>query len=263
MEDALGKDSWRVWDREKGYGEMFYRRAVGKLSEMESSRAVAKHVEKLVKANDMILDVGCGGGHYLVSLDKRLRVPFSYCGIDATAHYIRLAKKAFGKDVNHNPLRTSCSFRVGDIFNLKLEDNYADVVMCNNVLLHLPSIEEPIRELWRVAGKSLILRALIGRNSFRIKQINPPERYGDNGEPRNFHYYNIYSQDYVLRLINRLRGVEKYSLIEDRDFIPSRISNSGYKRGRKPHDLTVMVNGMQVNGYIIQPWKFLILQKSR
>ncbi|MFA5039021.1 MAG: methyltransferase domain-containing protein [Candidatus Omnitrophota bacterium] len=257
----MAKDPWRVWDKDKGYGEIFYKRAVHELSEMESSRAVAKHVAKFVKKNDMILDAGCGGGHYLVSLDRFLKVPFHYHGIDATARYIALAKKAFGSDLNINPLRKSCVFQQGDVFNLKLRDRYADVVMCNNVLLHLPSVEKPIRELWRVSRKFLIIRTLIGKTAFRIKQINRPEQYNDDGEPNNFHFFNIYSEEYVLKLVHHLRGVKKYRLFEDKDYKPERIGSSNYKDGKRPHDLTVIVNGMQVNNYIIQPWKFLIIEK--
>lgn len=257
----MAKDKWRVWDEDKQYGELFYRRAAGKMPEMESSRAAAKHVAKLAKDNYMILDVGCGASHYLVSLDNILRVPFSYHGIDATSYYIQLAQKAFMQDVNKNPLRKSCKFAVGDIFNLSLADDYADVVMCNNVLLHLPSIEKPIRELWRVTRKFLVVRTLIGKTSFRIKQIIPPEAYGRDGEPRNFHYFNIYSQEYILKLIDNLEGVKKYRLIDDKNYNAKNIGNSNYKGKQKPHNMTVIVNGMQVNNYIIQPWKFLIIEK--
>jgi len=255
-------ENWRVWDEDKKYGELFYDRAVGKLSEMESSKAVAKHVAKLAKENHLILDVGCGGGHYLVSLDKTLKIPFSYHGIDATEYYIKLAKSAFDQDTNKNLLRKSFKFEVGDIFHLQVEDNYADVVMCNNVLLHLPSVEKPISELWRVTKKYLVIRALIGETSFRIKQINSPEEYTKEGEPVNFHFFNIYSQEYILKLINELNGVNNYKLIEDGDYNPCNIGSSNYDKRDKPHDLTTIVNGMQVNNYIIQPWQVLIVEKN-
>ena len=256
------KESWKIWDGDKKYGDLFFNRAIGELSEMESSKAVAKHVAKLVRKNDMILDVGCGGGHYLVSLDKKMKVPFSYLGIDATKYYIELAKNAFKQNVNQNPLRESCQFKVGDVFDLKLADKYADVVMCNNVLLHLPSIEKPIKELWRVAKKYLVIRTLIGKTSFRIKQINSPEEYNKNGEPVHFHFFNIYSKEYVLSIISKFKGVRKIRLIEDKDYNPSNIGNSNYKKEHKPHDLTSIVNEMQVNNYIIQPWQFLIVEKE-
>ncbi len=255
------KERWKIWDNDKAYGKVFYKRAIGKLSEMESSRAAAKIVARIIKANDKILDVGCGSGHYLVSLDNNVNVPFSYHGIDPTAYYIKMAKKAFLEKFNHNPLRKECKFQVGDVFNLDLANNYADLVMCNNVLLHLPSIKKPIRELWRVTRKYLLIRTLIGKNSFRIKQVNQPEEYGADGEPHNFHFFNIYSTDYMVRLINELKGVKRWRLIDDKDYDPKNIGAANYKNAKKPHDLTIVVSGMQINNYIVQPWKFLIIEK--
>ena len=256
-------ENWRVWDDDKKYGDLFYDRATGKLSEMESSQAVAKYMAGLAKENDIILDVGCGGGHYLVSLDKILKTPFSYHGIDPTKYYIELAKKAFSQDINSNSLRTFFKFEVGDIFNLNLEDNYADLVMCNNVLLHLPSIEKPVQELWRVSKKFLVIRALIGKSSFRIKQVNFPESYNKDGEPNNYHFFNIYSKDYLSMIIDGLAGVKNYKFVEDKDYNLCNIGASNYKNGKEPNDLTVIVNGMQVNNYIIQPWHFLIIERKK
>lgn len=256
-------EAWQIWDGDKEYGDLLYERAVGNLAEMESSQAAARHVAGLAEENNVILDAGCGAGHYLVSLDKVLKVPFNYYGIDSTKHYIELARKAFAQDINENPLRRSCRFEVGDIFDLDLESGFADIVMCNNVLLHLPSIEKPIQELWRVTKRFLVLRTLIGKTSFRIKQINPPEEYAADGEPLNFHFFNIYSQEYMTRLIRKLDAVQTHKFIEDKDYDPRNIGASNYKEGREPHDLTSIIDGMQVNNYVIQPWQFLIIEKEK
>lgn len=256
------KDNWKVWDDDKRYGELFYNRAVGNLSEMESSKAVAKHIAKLVCKDDTILDVGCGSGHYLVSLDKAINVPFLYHGVDSTEYYIEMGQKAFSGGDNKNSQRISCKFEVGDIFHLHIEDNYADITMCNNVLLHLPSIKKPLCELWRVTKKFLVLRTLIGSVSFRIKQVNNPEEYTPEGEPMNFHFFNIYSKNYIKTLIRDLPWVKTFRFIEDRDFNPENIELSNYKGDYKPHDLTTIVSGMQVNNYILQPWQFLIVEKG-
>jgi len=253
------RDNWKIWDGNKAYGKVFYERATGKLPEMESSKAVARHVAQLAKKNDLILDAGCGGGHYLVSLDRTLKIPFRYYGIDATANYIKLARTAFAKKINNNPLRMLYEFKVADIFDIDLADGFADIVMCNNVLLHLPSIEKPIKELWRVAKKYLVIRTLIGKVSFRI----PPEKYTKDGEPCNFHYFNIYSQEYIQELVDKLPGVKSHRLFEDTDFNPSNIGASNYKNRKRPHNLTTIINGMQVNNYVILPMKFLIIEKGK
>lgn len=170
--------------------------------------------------------------------------------------------KSYEDIYNKNPFRESFDFEVGDIFDLFFDDYFADLVMCNNVLLHLPSLKKAISELWRVTKRFLIIRTLIGNASFRIKQIIPPEEYSEEGEPLNFHFFNIYSEKYVLGLIENLGSVKNYKIFEDKDYNPSNIGKINYKEGQSPHDLTEIVNGMQVNNYIIQPWQFLIIEKN-
>ena len=81
------RDDWRIWEQEEEYGKVLYERAIGQLAEMESSKAVGNLVAQYAEKDCMILDVGCGAGHYLVSLDRILKIPFSYHGIDATKNY--------------------------------------------------------------------------------------------------------------------------------------------------------------------------------
>lgn len=258
------KKNWKIWNKEKEYGNMFYDRAVKKLPEMESSKATAILVKKIIKKNDLILDVGCGSGHYLVSLDKTLRVPFRYYGIDPTKYYIDLAVKAIRTSPANNPRRLSTTFRVGDIFRIPIKNNFADIVICSNVLLHLPSIEKPLCELVRMAKKYIIVRTLIGNTSFRIKQVNQPEKYDKNGDPVNFHFFNIYSQAFIENILNKMHTIKRYSFLRDKNFNPRNIRKNHYTTTGRivPHDLTTVINGMQVNNYIIEPWHFLIIEKK-
>ena len=255
------KESWRIWDKDKDYGDLFFRRAIGELPEMESSKALAKKVNEIITENDRILDVGCGGGHYLRSLDKKIKSSFSYIGIDQTEYYIKRAKEAFSLELNKNSLRTKTEFKVGDIFNIPVEDNNSEVVICNNVFLHLPSIEKPLSELIRVSKKWIIIRTLIGTSSFRIKQVEQPEQYDVNGEPFNFHYYNIYSENYIRELLEKMGNEINYSFEDDLDYDPTVFGNSDNYIGKRPDDLSTSINGIQLNVYILQPWKFLIIKK--
>ena len=258
-------ENWRVWNKSefyKNYGDVFYKRATGQMPEMESSKAVAEYIAKIVEEDDNILDVGCGGGHYLVSLDKRIKKRFSYLGLDATEYYIQNAKKAFLGDFNDNPLREKTNFTVGDIYDLNIKSNSADIVMCNNLLLHLPSIERPIAELWRVTKKYLVIRTLLGKSSFRIKHINTPECYDDEGEPISFNYLNIYSEEYLEKIIGELKHVKKSKFITDQNFDPKMIGESNYTGQEIPFSMTKIVNGMQVNHYIIYPWQLIIIEKN-
>lgn len=235
-----------TWDNDKAYGDLFYKRAIGELPEMESSKSVAQLIKGIIKPKDSIVDVGCGAGHYLTSLRRAIDVPFGYWGIDSTLYYIEQANRAF--DIG--------TFTVGDIYDLKFPDHCADIVMCNNVLLHLPSIEIPIRELLRISNKYVIIRTLIGNCTFEIKQAEQPELHNGNGLV-NYHYFNIYSESYIASI---LKGY-KYEIMPDMNYDPQNLGGQDNYIGEWPTDLTVSVGGHQVNGYIIQPWKFIIIKK--
>jgi len=256
-------NNWRIWDKNDEYGKALYLRSIKKSPEMESSKAVARMVNGVLQENDLILDVGCGAGHYLVSLDKTLKKPFSYYGIDRTPHYIDLARRAFLVKQKSSSLRTSTKFENGDIFNLPLKNNFADIVMCNNVFLHLPSIKKALNELWRVSKKYVIIRTLIGKLSFRIKQVLQSEEYNEDGEPVKYYFFNIYSFDYVESLVRLLPNVKEFKLVEDKDFNPKNIGLVNYKSNIKaPNNMTTAIQGMQINNYIIEPWHFIILEKE-
>lgn len=251
-------DKWRVWDNEKKYGEVLYKRAIGQLPEMESSKKIAKELRKYIHFNDRVLDVGCGAGHYLRSLRRELSdISFSYTGVDATSDYIELAIKAFVND-------KMCTFMVSDIYDLKLEDNSHDLVMCNNVLLHLPSIEKPINELVRIAKRNVVIRLLAGERSFRIKDIAPQLdgiEFAENGEPMSYHYYNIYSYSYITYLLKKNTRVKKFTITPDFDFNKQNIIDSVDDHD-KAHDASKIVGDFQVNGYVLQPWSIIEIDIS-
>jgi ubiquinone/menaquinone biosynthesis C-methylase UbiE len=262
MPKKMKEDKWKVWDDMPKYGDVFFERATGKMPEMESSKAIAKRMSKLAREKDSILDVGCGGGHYLVSLDREMKTHFSYTGIDATEYYIERAKQAF-KTKQERTKRTATEFQVGDIFNIKQADSSFDIVLCANVLLHLPSVEVPLRELVRVTKKYLLLRTMVGIESFRIMHVLKPERYDDKGEPERFSYFNIYSESYLKEYIGSLTGVKSVIIEKDSDFNPENIGAAEYiKAGKEvPVNVTRIVEGMQVNNYVIEPWCFILIEK--
>ena len=259
-------DSWRIWDKLPEYGEVLQKRASGLAPEMESSKAAAKHLDGVLLPGSHILDVGCGAGHYLRSLRNRFEFPFSYVGVDSTAYYVELARKAFAHDAN-----ASC--QVGDIYDLPLESESFDIVMCCNVLLHLPNVVTPIRQLWRVTRRFMLIRTLVGKSSFRIKQVRewqeePSEArtledqvqdpvFDESGEPRNYHYFNIYSTKYMAYLVSNLPGITNSQIVPDYDYDPEALGSDKWSGQVKPGDLTEVIAGWQVNGYILEPWAFV------
>jgi len=248
------KESWRTWNHDNAYGDVLYRRAVGELPEMESSKAAARRMKPLVGKGDRVLDVGCGAGHYLVSLRRELGVQFDYTGADATAHYLDLAAKAFANDTN-------ARFQQADIFNLPFADCSYDVVMCNNVLLHLPSIAKPLSELVRVTKKKLLVRMLCGERTFMIRDVWPGDHeFDEQGQPNVFNHYNIYSKSYVSSLLKAMPEVAEFSIEDDKDFILSQVGNSAAENNFRFNG-TYVLDNWQVNGYILQPWAFVTVHK--
>ena len=58
-------------------------------------------------------------------------------------------------------------------------------------------------------------------------------------------------------------GTAVFEIIEDTFFDPGKIGAVNYDQDDSvPHDLTTIVNGMQVNHNIILPWKFLLIHKE-
>lgn len=240
-------DRWRVWDRRTDYGELLRRRATGELPEMESAIAAAERAGSLLRKGDHVMDVGAGAGHYLRSLRARAPMPFTYTGVDATVGYVLLARNAWrGTE--------SARFVAGDIYQLPFADRSADLVMCCNVLLHLPSLAQPFRELVRVARRHVLVRTLVGDRGFRIKEIEGDE-ISEEGEPGAFNWYNIYPRSYVERTLREMPRVRAVEIEPDRAFTTERIEAAALDS--EATNATRMVGEWQVNGYVLQPWHFV------
>jgi ubiquinone/menaquinone biosynthesis C-methylase UbiE len=242
---------------------------VGDLPEMESSKAAAHLLLEHIKPGNSILDVGCGAGHYLRSLRSIIKVPFTYTGVDVTPMFIEKANQAWEKDLES-------TFQVADVYDLPFADSQFDIVMCNNMLYHLPSIVKPIAELMRVSSRLLSIRMLIGNRSFYIKEVHstlwdqhtevePESEFDDNGEPVSFNYLNIYSRAYLEGTIRRAHADATINILEDTFFDPSAIEQSRQtiSHEARSNAATHMVGGMQSVGYILQPFNFVFAKKHQ
>ncbi len=256
-------DAWRqAWESEaigKPYGDLFFDRATGKLPEMESSKAAAARITALAKSGDSLFDVGCGAGHYYRSIRSRGPATLRYTGLDATPYYIKLASEAFSGD-------EAARFVVGDIFAIDFPDRAFDLVMCNNVLLHLPSIAKPLRELCRVARRHVLVRTLVSEKSYVVQDIFPGEDGADfdnDGRPAaGFHYLNIYGEPYVRHLLATAPGVANVRIEIDREFVAERIADTAQVMP-KAWDATTVTEGMQRSGPIGLPWQWITIDLSQ
>ncbi|MER9603776.1 class I SAM-dependent methyltransferase [Mesorhizobium sp. M0243] len=93
-----------------------------------------------------ILEVGCGTGLIYEKLVTGLPSGAIYTGIDSSVKMLEKAREGF-------PTGT---FLFGDGYNLGFEDHQFDVVLCFEVLGHIPEIEQFVAELLRVTKKICI-----------------------------------------------------------------------------------------------------------
>ena len=143
---------------------VYYKRAIGKSPEMEVSKSLSKILVKILKVNDKILDVGCATGHFYRSIKKRIKKNFSYTGCDPYDIFLEMAYKAWANDKN-------VKFKKGNIYNLPFKRNSFDITYCSNVLLHLPEIKKPLKELLRVTKRKVILRTVVYDVSYKIQLV--------------------------------------------------------------------------------------------
>ena len=148
----------------KNNANVYYKRAIGKFPEMETSKAMAKIIKKILINEDKILDVGCGSGHFLRSLRRIIKKNFLYTGIDPYEIFLKKAKLAWKKDKNAN-------FIKGNIYNLPIKKNKFDISYSSNVFIHLNDIEKPLKELFRVTKKAIIIRTVLHEVSYKIQLV--------------------------------------------------------------------------------------------
>ena len=114
--------------------------------------------------------------------------------------------------------------------------------------------------------RAVIVRTFVGERSFRIQEVHPAAGYDPadefeaDGEPRNPNYYNIYSRAYVTHLLQGNPAVRRFRFLPDRDFDRRALMADAQRRGAAANSTRVL-GGWQVNGCILQPWHFVVIEK--
>lgn len=192
----------------KKYRELFKLRAEGKLEDMECTKSLYKLLEKLYLKGMKVLDIPCGAGHYFRKIRELGEI--EYLGIDLDSKAIEIAKEIW-KDV------PNVRFEVQGITKLNLEDSSMDVVYCYNLLLHLKSYEEALRELFRVSKRYLLVRSLFDEKE-NTRQVKVSKDYFEVYKS-GFAYYNTYARDDVVKFLKSL-GPCKSAFMKDTVAIP-------------------------------------------
>lgn len=93
-----------------------------------------------------VLDAGCGEGIVYRAMRER-GWEGSWTGFDFSDEAVRFAKQASPEAEWHQ----------GSAYDIKHPDNSFDLVLCSQVLEHLPKPGDPLKEMERTAGKWLLL----------------------------------------------------------------------------------------------------------
>lgn len=123
----------------------FYRQAASFASERESDTnpdALAHVLSVIDKVSDTLLDVGCGRGHFLRTLQNEpafARMRLTGCDL--------MDRAAVGR----------ASYVVGDTESLPFSDESFDVVTCFHTLEHVLRPDVAIAELRRICRRQLIV----------------------------------------------------------------------------------------------------------
>ena len=173
-------------------------------------------LDKYIKDNEKVLDLGCGNGRLFelfsvqgrsVSGGKKV----DYVGIDNSSNLISEAKKKYGN-----------YFQVADILNIPFSDNYFDSIWLIAVFHHIPSKElrlEVLKEMARVLKKrglvvvtcwnfyqlryiklllKYFLRKIFTKNKLDFKDILVS--WGREGIDR---YYHVFSRRELKKLFKK------------------------------------------------------------
>ena len=108
-----------------------------------------------------VLDMGCGEGRHTIGLfvDRQIDA----FGFDLSFDDLSIARSRLDDFlVNNNP-ESICAFGVSDINNMPFQDGAYDSVICSEVLEHVPSPEDSIKELIRVLKPGGVLALSVPR----------------------------------------------------------------------------------------------------
>ena len=70
-------ENWNYWTERTYYNDELRDRAKGIKTEMESAKQIAQLVFDKSQKTNSIIDIGCGAGHYILSLEKYLKNNFN------------------------------------------------------------------------------------------------------------------------------------------------------------------------------------------
>lgn len=131
---------WEVWDKDRTEKYIIN---YGTPQHPDPDHEKRMKVATSLIEGTSLLDVGCGIGHLYPFIKDKVE---HYVGIDNSLEMLYKARQFF-------PV---VPFLFGDVYDLSNRGMF-DTVVCQSLLLHLPSSIKPITEMWKHVKKALVL----------------------------------------------------------------------------------------------------------
>jgi ubiquinone/menaquinone biosynthesis C-methylase UbiE len=94
----------------------------------------------------LIVDVGCGTGHFTRYLTSLITGRCQTIGIDARVASINSA----ARETRQLGLSDRVSYKQGDVYQLPIQSDFADLTCCRTVLMHLTDPRRAVAEMARI-----------------------------------------------------------------------------------------------------------------
>lgn len=137
---------WERWDGE-GVAEAIESYWQGSAHERAHRETLAELCALYLSPGLDVLEVGCGTGLVYEQLVPRLIANERYTGVDVSEEMLAIGRRKL----------PHARLLAGDGYGLQFADRAFDAVLCFEVLGHLPEIGILLREMVRVARKTVLL----------------------------------------------------------------------------------------------------------
>lgn len=182
--------------------DLYRRRARNEEVEMTCAAQAARILAEVSSPGQKIMDVGCGSGWFVHSLQSR-GLDLEYWGLDATGPFVRLAQTEIAR--YGIPRERILHGRIEDA------EGSVDHVLCMNVLTNIDNWHRPLDRMCEIADDSIILRESFGEVAHYSLVV---DRFLDAGLPLKVHV-NTYSRPEVSDFLLQ-RGFDSEFIVDDR-----------------------------------------------
>jgi len=156
-------------------------------------KLIKSFIRKVISLNSInFLDVGCGDGYYLKFIEQNYKHVFSI-GVDISSSQLKHAKRK---------IKVKSNLIVASATNLPFKDSSFEVVLCSEVVEHIPDVTSTLKELARVCKSKLIISTPTLTAPFIRFELNIAKKLGRPGKWGKTHIREFKQNEFLSLLIN-------------------------------------------------------------